>query len=316
MSLAHGNLAGLLLGVEAFTVGATVLTLAGLWRAFVKAGRPGWAAVIPVHNFVVLSEIAGRPKRFFFSPFEVARAFGRSSGFGIGLAVLPFIFYPVLGFAPSRYVGPADVPDYGLRWAPRAEATVEPQAWTPPSQRQPAKAGTPSRNLLALLVSPLAVTALIDLSILLVVLGATATLGGGFTRSPSGLPATQVTVRVGRTVGIDPSQVPERVAASIKLSALTVPAVGSGPRSVEATVHVCPTRAGGTISQDSLGLFALYVKDTTGRISGDHTRATFPSPLMPGQCQQGRVTWSLPVRGTVLAIDYFENADQKYRWVL
>jgi hypothetical protein len=59
----------------------------------------------------------------------------------------------------------------------------------------------------------------------------------------------------------------------------------------------------------------LYVKDPTGRITGDSARATFASPLVRGQCQQGKVTWPLPDADTVLAIDYFESADQNYRWV-
>jgi hypothetical protein len=315
MTLAHGNLAGPLLGVEAFLIGATLLVLAGTWRAFQKAGRPGWAAVIPVYSLIVLSEIAGSRKRFLFSPFDVARAFGRSSGFGIGLAVLPFIFYPVLGFGSSCYVGPAEVPDYGLRWAPRSEAAVDPQAWTPPSQRQPTRAGTPSRNPLALLVSPLAVSVLIDVAILIGALAAVVPLADVFTRNPSGLPATQVTVKVGQRVGIDPAQVPEPVAASIKLAALAVPAVGSASRSAVAVVDVCSTQGAGAITQGSLGLFVLYMKDPTGRITGDSARATFASPLMRGQCQQGKVTWPLPDADTVLAIDYFESADQNYRWV-
>ena len=31
------------------------------WRIFEKAGQPGWAAIIPIYNVIVLLEIVGRP---------------------------------------------------------------------------------------------------------------------------------------------------------------------------------------------------------------------------------------------------------------
>jgi hypothetical protein len=36
----------------------------------------------------------------------LAEKFGKGAGFGIGLAFLPFIFYPILGFGSATYVGP------------------------------------------------------------------------------------------------------------------------------------------------------------------------------------------------------------------
>ena len=38
-----------------------VLVVAGLWKVFVKAGEPGWAALVPIYNLVVLLKIAGKP---------------------------------------------------------------------------------------------------------------------------------------------------------------------------------------------------------------------------------------------------------------
>ena len=71
------------------------------------------------YNVVVLLQIAGRPLWWFllmFVPFvniivtfvvvmDIARAFGRSAGFGIGLFFLGFVFYPILGFGDSEYEG-------------------------------------------------------------------------------------------------------------------------------------------------------------------------------------------------------------------
>jgi hypothetical protein len=100
-----------------------VVEVIGMWRAFEKAGRPGWAAIIPFYNFYVLCTIAGRPGWWwvllliplvnlviwFIVMLDAAKAFGRSAGFGIGLALLPFIFWPILGFGDARYVGAGGV---------------------------------------------------------------------------------------------------------------------------------------------------------------------------------------------------------------
>ena len=96
-----------------------ILVLAGLWKVFEKAGKPGWAALIPIYNIYVLCLIAGRPGWWlllFLIPFvnivvsilvslDVAKKFGKGLGFGLGLAFLGFIFWPILGFGDARYQG-------------------------------------------------------------------------------------------------------------------------------------------------------------------------------------------------------------------
>jgi hypothetical protein len=98
-----------------------VVVVIGLWKVFQKAGKPGWASIIPIYNVIVLLEIIGKPIWWivlFFIPcvnfivgilvaLEVAKSFGKSAGFGVGLAFLPFVFYPILGFGDARYIGPA-----------------------------------------------------------------------------------------------------------------------------------------------------------------------------------------------------------------
>jgi hypothetical protein len=98
-----------------------VVVIAGMWKVFEKAGKPGWAAIIPIYNLIVLLEIVGKPLWWivlFFLPcvnivafvligIEVAKVFGKDVVFGLGLAFLPFIFYPLLGFGDARYQGPA-----------------------------------------------------------------------------------------------------------------------------------------------------------------------------------------------------------------
>jgi hypothetical protein len=96
-----------------------VLCIVGFWKVFVKAGEPGWAAIVPIYNLIVLLKIAGRPIWWiilFLIPLvnlivailvslDIAKKFGQSTGFGIGLALLPMIFYPVLGFGKATYKG-------------------------------------------------------------------------------------------------------------------------------------------------------------------------------------------------------------------
>lgn len=101
-------------GVIAFVYLAIwLVAISGMWKVFVKAGEPGWATIIPIYNVIVLLKIAGRPIWWillliliipgFIVGIDIARKFGKGAGFGIGLILLPFIFYPLLGFGDARY---------------------------------------------------------------------------------------------------------------------------------------------------------------------------------------------------------------------
>lgn len=94
--------------------------LAGLWKTFEKAGKPGWAGIVPIYNMIVLCEIVGKPVWWgllaIFAPcvnvvfsvllmIELAKKFGKDPLYGIGLALLPFVFFPMLGFGSARYQG-------------------------------------------------------------------------------------------------------------------------------------------------------------------------------------------------------------------
>lgn len=97
----------------------TIIALAGVWRTFTKAGKPGWAIFIPIYNCIVMLQIAGRPAWWFFLTLipivnifvilvlmmDFAKAFGKGAGFGLGLTFLGFIFYPILGFGDAQYQG-------------------------------------------------------------------------------------------------------------------------------------------------------------------------------------------------------------------
>ena len=41
--------------------GFTALMIASMWKVFTKAGCPGWAAIVPVYNAMLLAESGGKP---------------------------------------------------------------------------------------------------------------------------------------------------------------------------------------------------------------------------------------------------------------
>ncbi len=115
-----------LIGIIGGTVGALIglvvglLGLIAMWKIFTKAGKPGWAVLIPIYNLYVLLEIVGRPVWWlimlliplvnvifmFILAFDLAKSFGKGAGFALGLIFLNLIFILILGFGKAEYVGP------------------------------------------------------------------------------------------------------------------------------------------------------------------------------------------------------------------
>jgi hypothetical protein len=96
-----------------------IIAIVGLWKVFTKAGEPGWAAIIPIYNTFVWLKIVGRPwwwLLLLLIPFvnfivmilislDLAKAFGKSTGFALGLIFLSPIFLILLGFGDAQYQG-------------------------------------------------------------------------------------------------------------------------------------------------------------------------------------------------------------------
>ena len=88
-----------------------------LWKIFERSGHPGWAATVPIYNLIVMCRIAKKPGWWaalmcipaigmiwsIWTLNRMAKGFGKSGGFTIGLIFLGFIFLPIWAFDDSEY---------------------------------------------------------------------------------------------------------------------------------------------------------------------------------------------------------------------
>ena len=110
----------------------SVILIISHWKIYTKAGKPGWASIIPIYNVIVLLEIVGKPiwwifliifpcTSLIFAVWTInllSKSFGQGTGFTLGLLFLSFIFYPILAFGNYQYLGPAAAEAGGLRRDP------------------------------------------------------------------------------------------------------------------------------------------------------------------------------------------------------
>lgn len=97
-----------------------LIIIISTWKIFEKAGKPGWAAIIPIYNIIVLLEIVGKPVWWIILmliPFVnlfiaiyvshlLSKSFGKDVVMTILLIILPFVGYPMLAFGDAAYGGP------------------------------------------------------------------------------------------------------------------------------------------------------------------------------------------------------------------
>lgn len=123
------------------TITASVLTIIGKWKVFKKAGYDGWESFIPYHNLIISCQIAGITPLWvliitlvpilgiipilgallilgiiiYFLVIlnvSIAKSFGKGTGFGIGLWLLPPVFLMILGCKDDKYLGPMPLNDF------------------------------------------------------------------------------------------------------------------------------------------------------------------------------------------------------------
>lgn len=111
------------MGVLVFYLAIVVLMIASLWKIYTKAGKPGWACLVPIYNIIVLLEIVGKPWWWILLMMipianfvilimmyhQLSLSFGKGAGFTVGIIFLSYIFLPILAFGDAKYVGPGGV---------------------------------------------------------------------------------------------------------------------------------------------------------------------------------------------------------------
>ncbi|MEY3238169.1 MAG: hypothetical protein RI883_2270 [Bacteroidota bacterium] len=101
-----------------FVLALVIFMIISMWKIYSKAGKPGWASIVPIYNYVVLLEIIKKPIWWIILMLipivnfiviiiimiELAKAYGKEGGFAAGLILLPIVFFPILAFGDAKYV--------------------------------------------------------------------------------------------------------------------------------------------------------------------------------------------------------------------
>ena len=99
-------------------IGIIVLMITSVWKVFTKANQPGWAAIVPIYNIIIMLEVAKKPTwwvAMYFIPIAnfifmimtlngISKNFGKDEGFTVGMVLLGIVFWPILAFGNAQYV--------------------------------------------------------------------------------------------------------------------------------------------------------------------------------------------------------------------
>ena len=117
-------LMGIITAYLVIVIPIVLIAIVAMWRIFTKAGQPGWAVLIPFYNLYVLTQVAKLPSWWmllYFVSFipvigalgvlfvsiidnlRLAKLFGKSAGFGVGMILLGIVFLPILAFGDADY---------------------------------------------------------------------------------------------------------------------------------------------------------------------------------------------------------------------
>lgn len=112
----NAGLTALFIGIIIFSLILSIIMIISYWKIFKKKGKPGWATLVPIYNVIVQIQVANLSMIYFLLlliPFvniyaiikiniSLAKSFNKSTGFGIGLLLLPIIFVPLLAFSEEE----------------------------------------------------------------------------------------------------------------------------------------------------------------------------------------------------------------------
>ena len=117
---------------------AAIVCLVALWKLFKKMGLEGWKSLLSGVNEYLLLEKIGVDQKWLLvltlsaaipclgwlvlavaavyylilRNVSLANAFGKSTGFAVGLILVPFVFLPMLAFGKSEYKGAKPMNDF------------------------------------------------------------------------------------------------------------------------------------------------------------------------------------------------------------
>ncbi len=126
------------LGLVQLVIG--IFYIVAVWKVFSKAGKPGWASLIPFYSLYILLKIGGKPGWWlvlFLIPFVniyayfsmsigIAKAFNRSTLFGVAvLGFFQLIGYMIIGFGKSSYT-PGTLPGSKAADTPMMSTSSDP----------------------------------------------------------------------------------------------------------------------------------------------------------------------------------------------
>ena len=107
---------GVWFGMVALWLAMIGVMIASGWKVFTKAKLPGWGILVPIYNVYLQFKLAGHPNWAWWlllppvaaillivANFEIAKKFGKGTGFALGLWFLPIIFYPILAWGDAQY---------------------------------------------------------------------------------------------------------------------------------------------------------------------------------------------------------------------
>lgn len=110
-----GAIIGLLVQILLLFV---LLIYEALWKIYKKAGKAGWASLVPIYSIIVLLDIVKKPSwwlllllipivNIIFAIWMtnlLSKRFGKNESFTLGLIFLPFVFYPLLGLSKTQFI--------------------------------------------------------------------------------------------------------------------------------------------------------------------------------------------------------------------
>lgn len=97
----------------------SIIVLVSYWILYEKAGKPGWAVLIPIYSTLVLLEIIRKPwwwlllmlipvLNIIWAIWAInlfVKSYGKNEGFTIGCILLPYVFFPILAFSKdTKYI--------------------------------------------------------------------------------------------------------------------------------------------------------------------------------------------------------------------